>query len=379
MSTRRAWLPIVTIVGAAMVAQSFGRFTYGLVLPSVQTDLGVSYTVAGAIGTANLAAYLVGSALVAWLSTRYTLDRLMRVGILGSTVGLAIFWAAPGIGPVWVAMVLTGLAGAAIWIPAPAVVSGLVEARHRGAAMGLIGTGIGIGLVGAGWAARTVTDWRMLYGSEAVVATAVAVAVWLVVRRPVETAGAAAPSIRSLTEVPGWRIVLATYGGFGLAMSLFVNFVVARLEDDAGWAAADAAAVFAVMGGATIFGGVLFGRLSDRSGRSLAMVVGFVAMAVASLLVLIGSGPWPWIAAVVFGLAFAGAPVSIAAHLRDHLSTQQFGSAFGVVTLGFGAGQLVAPVVGGAIGDATGAFTVVFLIAAAIAAASAVASLRLDG
>ena len=374
--TRAPWVPIATVVAAAMVAQAFGRFTYGLVLPAVQTDLAVSYTVAGAIGTANLAAYLAGSATVAWLSTRFTLDRIMKAGIVGSTIGLAAFSWSPGIGMVWFAMVLTGFAGAAIWIPAPAVVSGLVSARHRGAAMGLIGTGIGIGLVTAGWAARSLADWRALYGAEAIIAVGVAVAVWTVVRRPVESEGAAAPSLTSLTAVPQWRVMIGTYGGFGLSMSLFLNFVVARLEDDAGWTTSEAAGVFALMGASTIAGGVLVGRISDVTGRGRAMVAGFAAMASGSLLVLAGDGPWPWIAAVIFGVAFAGVPVTIAAHLRDHLTTQQFGSAFGVITLAFGVGQLLAPVVGGAIADVTGRFTVVFLIAAVVAGSSSLASIR---
>ncbi|MBW3666553.1 MAG: YbfB/YjiJ family MFS transporter, partial [Actinobacteria bacterium] len=44
-----------------MVAQAFGRFTYALVLPSVQEDFGISYTLAGTLGTLNLAAYLLSS------------------------------------------------------------------------------------------------------------------------------------------------------------------------------------------------------------------------------------------------------------------------------------------------------------------------------
>jgi MFS family permease len=162
-------------------------------------------------------------------------------------------------------------------------------------------------------------------------------------------------------------------------MSLFVNFFVARLEEDAGYASAAAALVFAAFGVATIFGGPLYGGLSDRSGRRLGLQVGFASMAAASLLLLVGSGPWPWLAAVAFGLAFAGVPSTTAAYLRDHLSARQFGSGFGVITLAFGAGQLLGPQIGGYLGDALQSFTVVFLLAAVVAAAGVVASTALEG
>jgi MFS family permease len=107
------------------------------------------------------------------------------------------------------------------------------------------------------------------------------------------------------------------------------------------------------------------------------MQTGFASMAIASLLLLAGTGPWPWIAAVVFGLAFAGVPTTTATYLRDHLSALEFGSAFGVVTLSFGLGQLMAPQVGGWIGDAFTSFAPVFVLAAVVAILAAVASGRL--
>jgi MFS family permease len=85
------------------------------------------------------------------------------------------------------------------------------------------------------------------------------------------------------------------------------------------------------------------------------------------------------VSAAVFGLAFAGVPTSTATYLRDHLSAREFGSGFGVITLAFGAGQLLAPQIGGWLGDAMSSFTVVFLLAAAVAAVASVASGRLSG
>jgi predicted MFS family arabinose efflux permease len=327
----------------------------------------------------NLAAYLLSSLGVAWLSTRLPPDRLIRIGIGVSALGLAGMWWAPNLGVVVAAMVVTGVAGAAIWIPAPAVSSSLVSPERRALAIGTIGTGIGLGFVSAGWFARGVgEEWTAVYGFETVVAIVTAVLVWVFVRVPIEPGGGGPPSLRALGTVPRWGYVLATYGGFGLSMSLFVNFFVARLEEDSGYSTSTTGLIFAAFGVASIFGGLLYATLSDRVGRSRAMQFGFATMAAASLLILVGTGPWPWLAAVVFGLAFAGVPATTATYLRDHLTAREFGSGFGVITLAFGVGQLLAPQIGGWLGDALSSFALVFVLAAVVAALAAIGSGQLS-
>lgn len=373
----RNWALVALVVAATMVAQAFGRFTYALVLPSVQTDLGISYTLAGTLGSLNLAAYFASSFGVAWLSTRLAPDLIIRISMVISTLGLAGLWWAPNLAVVVVAMVVTGLGGAGIWIPAPAVSSSMVTPERRALAIGVIGTGIGLGFVSAGWVARMVGgEWTLVYRFEAMVAVVTAILVWVFVRLPPQ-AGGTRPSLRSLGTVPRWGYLLGTYGGFGLAMSLFVNFFVARLEEDSGYATSTTGLVFAAFGVASIFGGPIYAALSDRIGRNRAMQAGFVTMAGASLLLLVGRSAWPWLAAVLFGLAFAGVPANTATYLRDHLSAREFGSGFGVVTLSFGAGQLLAPQIGGWLGDAMGSFTIVFVLAAGVAAVAAFGSGRL--
>jgi MFS family permease len=81
----------------------------------------------------------------------------------------------------------------------------------------------------------------------------------------------------------------------------------------------------------------------------------------------------------IFGLAFAGVPATTATYLWHRLTVREFGSAFGVITLVFGVGQLLAPQIGGWLGDALSSFTLVFVLAAAVAAAASLGSGRLSG
>lgn len=368
-------VPVVAL--AALVAQAFGRFSYALLLPAVQKDLAISYTLAGTLGTSNLIAYLLGSAAVSWAATRISLTLMIRIGLIGSVTGLFILWWSPNLAVLFVGMVLTGLAGAAIWIPGPGVAASLADPRRRGLVIGLVGTGIGIGFVAAGVIARAQIDsgWRSVYLTEALVGVVVLVAGWLFLHGRAE-AVASRPSIAAIKTVPGWLPLVGVYASFGLSMSLFVNFLVARLEEDAGFTPEAAAVAFSVFGIASIFGGPIFGPLSDRIGRRATMGTGFAGMALAALLALVGVQPWPLAAAVVFGVAFAGVPTALAAHISDHVDPQGFGSAFGVITLSFGAGQILGPQLGGWLGDVTGAFTFGFFTSAVVALAGLAFALR---
>ena len=164
------------------------------------------------------------------------------------------------------------------------------------------------------------------------------------------------------------------YSAYGFSYILVISFVVARLEDDAGWSPDRAALVFSVIGVAIVFGGLTVGSLSDRVGRRRMMMIAFVSWAVASLVFLIGSLPLALIAAVFVGIMFSGIPAAIIAHVVTYADEQSFGPAFSATTLAFGVAQAVSPQIGGAIADWRGSFTLVFVIAAGVALLGAISS-----
>ncbi|MBT5141027.1 MAG: hypothetical protein HOM37_18405, partial [Acidimicrobiaceae bacterium] len=82
----RVWLVIGLVMATACIAQAFGRFTWGVVLPGARDDLlDGSNTMAGLFGTLNVAAYMVGTFAVAWMASRVTLVGLIRIGMVLST------------------------------------------------------------------------------------------------------------------------------------------------------------------------------------------------------------------------------------------------------------------------------------------------------
>ncbi len=391
-AARRAWLIVGLGAAAAMVSQAFGRFTYSLLFTNVRDDLGLSNTLAGAVGSANLAAYLTGSLVVGLLVGRLGLARTLTVGICGSASGLAVLAWSPSLGVVLAAAVATGFFGAFVWITAPGLATAELGPGRRGVAVGAIGAGIGLGIVTASLLASgtDVADWRHVYLVEAGVALVVAasVIVWFGPARRAAPAAAAAPTpegpsaggllrgFGAITDVPGWAGLLTAYALFALAMSTFITFTVAVLVEDAGWDRSRAALAFTSLGVGTVAGGPIFGPLSDRFGRGRVLAAEFLVVMAAGVVVPLGWWPLSSVAALIFGTAFTGVPTTVTARVSDFVTAERFGAAYSTATLAFGAGLLAGPQLGGALADWTGSFRPAFGVVVACAGAGAVLAWR---
>lgn len=379
------WAVLLTVGLICFVGQSFARFSFGLLLPAMKTDLRVSYGLAGWLGTINLAGYLLGTILTSIASTRVPAHRIMQAGVALATIGMIVLASVRSVPLLLLGMALGGIGGAAGWIPAPVMAASVFPPERRALAMGSTTAAIGAGIVVATLltrAARSVADddglWREIWAVQAMVGV-IATVLAVIVLRPIPFAGGKPPSLRVLRRVPRWWAPTIGYTFLGLAYVLFTTFMVSALENDAGFSKSHASSVYALLGIGNALGALMVGRIADRVGQRVTFAASCSLAALGCVAVLLGHEPFVAIAGFGFGFGMAGAIVSITSYIGRTLAPHDFASAFGVVTACFGVAQTIGPRLGGWIADRTDSFRVVFIVAAAIWFLSALMAVGIPG
>mgnify|MGYP002641310800 FL=1 len=78
-TVRNPWLVLVGLSLGVTVTNGFARFAYGLILPSMQSEMGWNYAQAGWLNTANALGYIVGAVLTMLLIKHVSPARLLRL------------------------------------------------------------------------------------------------------------------------------------------------------------------------------------------------------------------------------------------------------------------------------------------------------------
>ena len=376
---RPGWKSAVLLVmGAVAVSNGFARFTYAFVLPDMTADVLGSYSVAGALGATNLGGYLAGVVVMTAFAHRFEATRLLKTGLVLTLVGLVIVATAPHPSLLFVGMLVAGSCSAAVWIPCTSVISSYAPSARRGLAFGLVTAGIGMAIALTGqitaWvhAAAGEGAWRPVWAVVVAVSAVVTVLV-LAFLRPVERQPDVAVARAPLrTVLPGATALLLSYGVYGVSFAIYTSFLVAALQEELGYGSGAAATAYSLLGLASITGGVVLGRVSDRWGRRPVLVVALLLAGAASVVIPLGWTALVLPSVIAYGLLMTGIGAVVVAYLSDLLEPRDMAAAFGAITLSLGVAQLVAPPVGGWLVDATGSFRLTFVVAAGTGAAAGV-------
>src|SRR4249920_2537084 len=83
----RFWVLAALSLGPT-VSTSFARFAYALILPAMRSELGLNYSQAGSLNTANALGYLVGAVLCTRYVSRLGNRRLFSSGLVVTVFAL---------------------------------------------------------------------------------------------------------------------------------------------------------------------------------------------------------------------------------------------------------------------------------------------------
>jgi len=395
------WVIVLTGVLTIVAVLGLGRFSLGMLLPSMGSDLGLGYSRMGFIGTGNFFGYLIGVLLSSRIVKRFDYRRVISSGIFLVGISMILVGRANGFWLVLIAFFFTGIGSGLANVPVMGLVSQWFGSTLRGRAAGLMVSGIGMGIMITGivipainsWAGNG-QGWRTNWIILGVVVLAIAALCSLLIRnRPeelglqlVERAG------KKTQEKPAnqaaakpfstGRRTLFHLGGiyfcFGFSVVIYVTFVVTSLINQYGFSEAIAGRFWVWFGLLGIFSGPIFGSLSDLVGRSrtLALVYSLQGFS----LLLLALNPFPgsiYCSIALFALCAWSVPSIMAAAIGDYLGPLKAAAGFATLTLFFSVGQITGPALAGIMAERSGDFSQAYLLAGVLMAGGALSSLFL--
>ncbi|WP_433803359.1 MFS transporter [Actinomycetospora sp. CA-084318] len=347
----------VAIAGATVVGVAFGmgRFCFGLTLPDLRVDPGLSATgvpeaVLGLIAGGTFAGFLAGIICAPLLAARRGPRTPTTVGGVCGALGALIVVLAPSPGVLAVGAVLAGSAAGWVWAPYSDLAAALVAPERRPRLLSFISTGTCGGLVlVAIVAVAAASTWRVAWASVAVCSTAAALLNlrWVPAvpptpvaeRRPVPWRALRAPALYAIVYQAGTAVAF-TYS--------------ADVATRAGLSAGVRPVLFVIIG---VLGlaGLFTGAMTARVGPPRVAAGCLLTIGVALLLLAFGdrSPVVALLAAAVFAAPYMVGAATLAVWTGS-VAASDPGRALSVAMVVGALGAIAAPVVVGALVTALG-------------------------
>lgn len=394
MRIHRGWIILILTVLNLLACLGFGRFSLGAIIPFMKEGLTLSYSEAGFIASAVFFGYLLSVVMIGHLVERFSPKKVIIASLIVTTLGMFFssqafnFWSA------YAACLIIGLGSGGANVPSLGLVRHWFSQRYRGTALGITNAGSGFGMVVSGFIVPYLMvlypddGWRVSWLVLAIAACVIIVLnFFLLVEDPKElglepVGGADEPiEVAATIEAPKkattyienvykspiiWAFGLIYFSwGFSYLIysTFFVDFLISVNIDQA-----KAGFYFASGGIASIFSGFIWGSLSDRIGRERTL---FLIFLIQSLLLFSfafsTNAVVLFVELILYALTLWGVPTVIVAAVSDKTAIHKTAVGIGFITLFFGIGQWISPMISGFLIDWSHSYKIAYILSAVVA------------
>ncbi len=363
-------------------------YSFGFFFKSIESEFNLTRAATSAIASANLMLAGICAFAAGWALDRY--GPKMVVLLMGIFAGLSLVLTSQT-NSVWQLFItyslLSAMGTGAIYVVPTSTVSRWFH-KKRGVALGIAGSGSGLGMViMAPFATYLISsyDWRIAYIVVGLIAWSIVIpASWLLKRDPHEIGavpdGVKSPPADKESEEKGIKsidfsllqvfktrnfwLILFIWLLFASCLLLVMTHLVPHATD-IGFSFSEAAGILSLLGGSAIAGRPLMGIMSDKIGRRITPIIGTLMLGGAMLWLIWAEELWMlYLFALVYGFAYSGLSSSMGALIADVFRLDNIGAIFGVLEIGWGIGSALGPAMGGLIFDSRQSYSVAFLIGA---------------
>jgi predicted MFS family arabinose efflux permease len=356
-----ALTPLWVVVGLAMgpaVALGLARFAYALLLPPMRAELGWSFANAGAMNTANAAGYLIGALVAAPFGKRMGDKPVFAVSLLLTALTIGASGLTADFSALLALRLAAGFTGALAFVSGAGLTSAAAVGGSKSRAPTLLGlyfAGAGIGVTASALAVPPLLEavgWRggwLVLGALALGATLFGA---LVLRRSPQPSYASADMARGGWSLRFMTCKLLAYGLFGAGYITYATFIIAYLRSDEGFSNAGITRFWSIFGLAAVAAAFAWGPILGRlkGGWGTAATLSFVTIGAA--VPLLWSAPAvAYLSAFLFGGSVLAVVASVTSFARRAAKPHAWTAAIGAVTIAFGLGQCIGPLLSGALSD----------------------------
>ena len=373
------WLLLIFAWAANFVI----RIGFSALLPSIMTELELSYTRAGLLASAFFYAYVIMQIPSGLLGDRYGRRRILLLGLLGGALSAELTGLAGSFAALFAARALTGAFQGSLFSNDRAIIATVTPPDRIGLGQGVSFAGPGIGLtVGLviGGLLVEIMPWRdvmMLFGLGPIGA---ALLIARFVPRPAPSGGSVPVGERLQRLFANRQLWLIGLTSLCAIADQFILATWAPLFfQEAGVADVGRAGIYAALQGIAaslgmIVGGWVHDRLIRRGFQSKTVIVaglGALALSMLAMAAVITQRSVPALAVLVFLAAFFcwsiwGAVYTL---LGRMVRPEELGAAFGLSNSISFLGAIVGPIATGWARDLSGSFSAGCLLAAVLAIA----------
>ena len=390
-----AWVIVLTGMLVILACLGFGRFAFGMLLPSMTATLALTYSQSGFISTGNFVGYLLAVLLCSPVAARIGSRNLIVAALALISTTMFLVSRASSFAELMVLYTLTGIGSGAANVPTMGLITAWFDRAVRGRAAGfvVIGSGFAIIIVGKlipliNRAAGT-EGWRTSWAVLATCIGAIVLIAWVLLRdrpeqrglvplgsegKPPVPAAAGAVAVReNLYRNPSLYQLGFIYFLFGYTYVIYATFIVTSLVRERGFSESVAGNFWSWVGLLSLFSGPVFGTLSDRIGRKGGLLIVFSLQMLAYILVATDLPDlFLYLSIGFFGICAWSIPSIMVAAVSEYVGADRALAAFGFITFIFGFGQISGPAVAGVLAERSGSFSSSFWMAAAAALAAIV-------
>jgi predicted MFS family arabinose efflux permease len=366
------------------VALGLARFAYALLLPPMRADLGWSFADAGTMNTANAAGYLVGAILAAPFGKRLGDKRVFAISLLLTALTVGASGLTANLAFLLVLRVAAGFTGALAFVTGAGLTSAAAAGGSKNRAPTLLGVyfaGAGIGITASALSVPPLlgtVGWRggwLVLGALGLAATAFGASA---LRRAPEPSYASEGEARDGWSPRFMTAKLIAYGLFGAGYIAYATFIIAYLRSAEEFSGAGITCFWSVFGLSSVAAAFVWGRILARLKGGWGTAATLSVVTIGTAVPLLWSAPaGAYLSALLFGGSFLAVLAAVTSFARRAVKPHALTAAIATLTVAFGIGQCIGPVLSGALSDGpNGLRAGLWLSAGILALATVVAALQ---